>query len=60
VQSEARQDLGHSLVMSRRFANLLAAPHIVSIGRHELKGFAEPVELFSSTIIDDQVTLATS
>jgi len=30
---------GHSLVMSKRFASLLAAPHVVSIGRHELKGF---------------------
>jgi adenylate cyclase len=51
---------GHSLVMSKRFASLLAASHFVSIGRHELKGFAEPVELFSSTILDDQATLATS
>jgi len=48
---------GHSLVMSERFAGLLAASHIVSIGRHELKGFAEPVELFSSTIIDDQAAV---
>jgi adenylate cyclase len=51
---------GHSLVMSKHFANLLAAPHIVSIGWHELKGFAEPAELFSSTIIDDRAALATS
>ncbi|HSY88582.1 MAG TPA: adenylate/guanylate cyclase domain-containing protein [Verrucomicrobiae bacterium] len=51
---------GHSLVMSKRFASLLAASHFVSIGRHKLKGFAEPVELFSSTILDDQATLATS
>jgi adenylate cyclase len=51
---------GHSLVMSRRFASLLAAPHIVSIGRHALKGFAEPVELFSPTIIDDRAALAAS
>jgi hypothetical protein len=46
--------------MSRRFANLLAAPHIVTIGWHELKGFAEPVELFSSTTIDDQAMLMAS
>ena len=41
---------GRSPLMSKRFAELLAAPHAVSIGRHELKGFGEPVELFASTI----------
>ena len=37
-----------------RFAELLSAPHSVSIGRHELKGFGEPVELFASTILADR------
>ena len=41
---------GRSPLMSERFAGLLATPHAVSIGRHELKGFGEPVELFASTI----------
>jgi adenylate cyclase len=45
---------GQPLLMSERFADLLAAPHIVSIGHRELKGFGEPAELFGSTIIDDR------
>ena len=40
---------GQSLLMSDRFAGLLAAPRIVSIGRNKLRGIAEPVELFAST-----------
>ena len=35
------------LLLSKRFAGLLAAPGAVSIGSHALKGFAEPVELFA-------------
>jgi adenylate cyclase len=34
------------LLVSKRFAELLAPPGRHSIGRHALKGFAEPVELF--------------
>lgn len=45
---------GRSVLMSERFAGLLAAPHAVSIGRHELKGFAQPVELFASTTLGDR------
>jgi adenylate cyclase len=36
---------GHPLLMSPRFAALLGRPDRRSIGRHELKGFPEPVEL---------------
>jgi len=40
----------HRLLLSRRFTELLALPGAVSIGgRHDLKGFAEPVELFAWT-----------
>jgi adenylate cyclase len=45
---------GRSPLMSERFAKLLAARHPVPIGRYELKGFNEPVELFASTIISDR------
>jgi adenylate cyclase len=45
---------GRSLLMSEQFAALFAASHPVSIGRHELKGFEAPVELFASTIVCDQ------
>src|SRR5260221_3405446 len=45
---------GRSPLMSERFAELLAASHPVSIGRYELKGFGEPVELFASTIFSDR------
>jgi adenylate cyclase len=45
---------GRSLLMSERFAELLAAPHFVSIGRHELKGFGEPAELFAATNFGDR------
>ncbi len=45
---------GRSPLMSERFAELLAAPHSVSIGRHQLKGFGEPVELFASSIFADR------
>jgi adenylate cyclase len=38
---------GRSLVMSRRFAGLLGDRATASIGRHALKGFAEPAELYS-------------
>jgi adenylate cyclase len=45
---------GRSPLMSKRFAELLAAPHCESIGRHELKGFGEPVELFAATNFGDR------
>jgi adenylate cyclase len=45
---------GRSPLMSERFVELLAAPHAVSIGRHELKGFGEPVELFATTIFGER------
>jgi adenylate cyclase len=51
---------GRSPLMSERFAELLAARHPVSIGRYELKGFGEPVELFASTIISDQPCISVS
>jgi len=44
---------GRSLLMSEHFADLLAAPDTRSIGRHELKGFSQPAELFASAITDD-------
>jgi adenylate cyclase len=34
------------LLLSKRFSEFLAPPARYSIGRHALKGFAEPVELF--------------
>ncbi len=39
--------VGRPLVMSARFAGLLSGHAITSIGRHSLKGFAEPAELYS-------------
>jgi adenylate cyclase len=45
---------GRSPLMSERFAALLAASRPVSIGRYELKGFGEPVELFTPTMIGDR------
>jgi adenylate cyclase len=39
----------HHLLLSKRFADLLALPGVASIGHHTLKGFAEPVELFAWT-----------
>ncbi len=51
---------GRSPLMSERFAELLAARHPVSIGRYELKGFGEPVELFASTILGDRPCISTS
>jgi adenylate cyclase len=39
--------LGHSLLMSERFAKLLLRPGIIGVGRHRLKGFADPVQLFA-------------
>jgi adenylate cyclase len=38
---------GHSLVMSERFAQLIGPTRVTALGRHELKGFAEPAELFT-------------
>ena len=38
---------GQTLLMSRRFANLLPQVEPISIGHHELKGFADEVELFA-------------
>jgi adenylate cyclase len=35
------------LLMSERFAGLLAVPGAVSIGWHAIKGFVEPVQLFA-------------
>jgi adenylate cyclase len=40
--------IGQPLLMSERFAALLALPSAVPIGRYELRGFAEHVELFAS------------
>jgi class 3 adenylate cyclase len=31
---------------SERFAGLLGSPEMASIGRHALKGFSDPVELY--------------
>jgi len=39
---------GHTLLSSERFAGLLASQQMVSIGRHALKGFSDPVELFGA------------
>ncbi|MET1028533.1 MAG: adenylate/guanylate cyclase domain-containing protein [Dongiaceae bacterium] len=38
---------GRPLLMSGRFAGLLASGRTASVGRHQLKGFAEAVELFT-------------
>jgi len=37
---------GHTLLSSERFAGLLGSQKLVSIGRHALKGFSDPVELY--------------
>jgi adenylate cyclase len=37
---------GHPLLMSRRFSELLPQIEAVSVGAHDLKGFAEQIELF--------------
>jgi adenylate cyclase len=39
----------HPLLMSERFAGLLALPGTASIGWHAIKGFVEPVEVFACT-----------
>ncbi len=41
---------GHPLLMSERFARLAGVPGTVAVGRHVLKGFAEPVELFTAPV----------
>jgi adenylate cyclase len=38
---------GRPLLMSKRFASLLARPQTRSVGRHPLKGIAQAVELFA-------------
>lgn len=38
---------GHPLLMSRRFAELLPQVEATSVGAHDLKGFAERIELFA-------------
>jgi adenylate cyclase len=38
---------GHPLLMSERFARLLDPARVMALGRHELKGFAEPAEVYS-------------
>jgi len=40
---------GHPLLMSRRFAELLPQIETSSVGTHDLKGFAEKIELFAPT-----------
>jgi adenylate cyclase len=40
---------GHPLLMSARFAALLIDETCYSIGKHALKGFPDPVELFAPT-----------
>lgn len=39
-------DLSQPVLLSERFASLVPSP-TVSVGRHHLKGFAEPAELFA-------------
>jgi adenylate cyclase len=39
--------IGEPMLMSLRFAALLHSVKTRSVGRHELKGFSEPVELFA-------------
>ena len=46
---------GRPLLMSERFANLLAVPNAVSIGRHNLKGISEAVELITLTKVGDRI-----
>ena len=41
---------GRPLLMSERFAMLLDSGMAVAIGRHELRGFIEPAELYSLTV----------
>jgi adenylate cyclase len=41
---------GHPLLMSPQFAATLGGQRGRSIGRHPLKGFSEPVELFTSDV----------
>lgn len=42
---------GQALLVSQRFADLLPQAQPVSIGRHELKGFAEEIELFAPKVV---------
>jgi adenylate cyclase len=42
---------GHALLMSPQFAGLLGRQGTRAIGRHLLKGFSEPVELFTSDLL---------
>jgi adenylate cyclase len=37
---------GKPLLISERFAELLGSPDVTAIGRHELMGFADPIELY--------------
>lgn len=39
--------LGHCLLMSERFAKALSRSDVSGVGTHRLRGFAEPVELFT-------------
>ena len=38
---------GQALLMSERFVQLLGPTPVLALGRHELKGFAEPAELYT-------------
>jgi adenylate cyclase len=42
--------LGHSLLMSERFAELILRPDVISVGSHQLKGFAAPIHLFALVV----------
>jgi class 3 adenylate cyclase len=39
---------GHALLMSRRFVAMLDGQHSYAIGRHKLRGFHDPVELYAA------------
>jgi adenylate cyclase len=41
--------LGHSLLMSERFAKLLSGLVVIDVGSHPLKGFADPIQLVAWT-----------
>ncbi len=40
---------GEPLLASQRFAELLKADDLVSLGQHSVKGFQEPVHLYAQT-----------
>jgi hypothetical protein len=55
AETEVCSETGHSILMSACFTALTAGNGALSIGQHYVKGFPDPVELFSPAREPDRV-----